>query len=55
MPDDIVIHALKQRWFALALTENYPHTPKISRELDHLETAIRDLKAGRPAKAINQS
>lgn len=55
MPDDIIIHALKQRWFALAPTENYPQTPKVTAEMDHLEEAIRDLKAGRPAKILNPS
>lgn len=39
MPDDIIIHALKQRWFALAPTENYPQTPKVTAEMDHLEEA----------------
>jgi hypothetical protein len=41
---DIVIHALKQRYFALLPKENYPLTPEISRECDLLEEAIRNLQ-----------
>ena len=42
--DDVVIHALKQRFFQLAVQEDYPRTPKITEECDNLVTAIRNLQ-----------
>ena len=55
MPDDIIIRALKQRWFSLAPQEDYPRTPKITAEMDQLEEAIRAQKTGRAEKGINPS
>lgn len=45
---DIVLHSLKQRYFALALTERFPSTPAITEELDRLEAAIRELQKATP-------
>lgn len=42
--DDLVIGALKAQYFALCPTENYPRTPEITKKLDNLEAAIRELQ-----------
>lgn len=42
--DDLVIKALKARYFALVPTEDFPRSPAITTELDNLETAIRELQ-----------
>lgn len=54
-PDDIITHALKQRWFQLALTEDYGRTPQVTAELDRLEEAIRELKAKPAAGPVRQA
>ena len=41
--DDVVIAALKKRFFAAAEREDYPHTPKATEECDHLQHAIRAM------------
>lgn len=46
--DDVVLAGLKARYFDAAAKENYPHTMKITRECDNLETAIRKLSPGQP-------
>lgn len=43
--DDVVVRTLKKRYFALCPTERYPDTPEITKELDHLEHAIREMTA----------
>lgn len=43
--DDVVIGALKKRYFEVASKEDYPNTPKLTAEADHLEKAIRELQA----------
>lgn len=40
---DIIIQALKEKYFNTLTKENYPHTPKITEEADNLEKAIREL------------
>lgn len=39
---ELVIRALKSRYFELARLENYPETPAVTVELDELEKAIRE-------------
>lgn len=41
--DDVVISALKARYFDLLKKEDIPHTPKITSEADRLEEAIKKL------------
>lgn len=43
--EDPVLEALLDRYFALALKENYPDTPKTTQKLDKLQTEIRARKA----------
>jgi hypothetical protein len=42
--EDAIITALKKRYFELAGKENYPHTPEITKECDHLEEAIKQMQ-----------
>ncbi len=42
--EDIIIDTLKKKYFESAAKENYPHTPKITNELDNLEQAIKELQ-----------
>lgn len=45
---DVVIDALKSKYFALAASEVIGATPLITQKLDNLESAIRELsKKGR--------
>lgn len=41
---DIVIDTLKKKYFELSLKENYPNTLDITKELDNLEKAIKELE-----------
>jgi len=41
--DDAIVSALKKRFFELCLREQYPHTPSLTQEIDHLQTAIREM------------
>ena len=41
---DIIVETLKKKYFETSSKENYPHTPKITKELDNLEQAIRELQ-----------
>lgn len=41
LTDDIVLKALKSRYFNIINTEDRGKTPEITEELDKLETAIR--------------
>lgn len=38
---DFVTEQLKKRYFDVAVKENYPKTPEVSKELDLLESCIR--------------
>lgn len=40
---DIVVETLKKRYFEMASKENYPNTPTLTKELDNLEEAIKNL------------
>lgn len=40
---EIVLAGLKARYFDAARSENYPHTPGLTKECDNLEQAIRKL------------
>jgi hypothetical protein len=42
--NDEVLSALKERWFKLAKTENYPKTKEITKKLDDLEKTINSRK-----------
>ena len=43
-PDNrLLIELLQQRWFAIALKENYPKTPEVSAELDKIEAEVKRL------------
>ena len=42
---DIIIRNLKLRFFDLARKEKIGETPQITREVDHLQEAIRKLQA----------
>ena len=41
--DDIVIKALKEKYFAIVSKENIGHTPDLTKQADNLEAAIRKL------------
>jgi len=43
--EDYVISTLKKKFFSLIVQEKYPKTPEITRELDYLVEAIRELEA----------
>lgn len=45
--DDVVVATLKKRYFDLLPKENFPGTPEITREADHLERAILELTAAK--------
>lgn len=53
-PNELAIKALKLRWFDIALKENYPHTDKITKELDNLEKAIGELEDIEANKLANK-
>ena len=40
-----IIDSLKARYFDVIRTEDYPHTPKITKELDNIEAAVREIEA----------
>jgi len=40
---DVVIETLKSRYFELAAKEDIGKTPDITKEIDHLEAAIKEL------------
>ncbi len=42
--EDVVMNALKQRWFILARQENDKPTKEVTEELDKLQIAISELK-----------
>ena len=50
--DDIVIQQLKARWFDLARKEKLGETPQVTKELDNLTEAIRELERKPVVKAI---
>lgn len=39
--NDTIKNALKQRWFVLALKEDYPKTVEITKELDDIEMELK--------------
>jgi len=43
--EDYVISTLKKKFFSLIVQEKYPKTPEITKELDYLVEAIRELEA----------
>jgi hypothetical protein len=43
MKNQVIINALKSKYFELALKENYPKTPELTKELDTLESSIKEL------------
>lgn len=47
--DDVVLATLKRRYFLLLPAENIGHTPELTREIDNLEQAIRELQKTQPA------
>lgn len=47
--DDVVVATLKKRYFDIIVREDYPRTPLITNEADHLEEAINTLKAKAPS------
>lgn len=55
MADDFVIAALKQRYFAVLRREDYPRTPQVTKEADHLEHAIKELLAKEQINTTGQS
>ena len=50
---DVVITSLKKRWFDLAAKEKYPNTPDLSKELDNIEGAIKELELEAENKKAN--
>jgi hypothetical protein len=42
---DTVLKALKSEYFRKLKKENWPHTPNLSKEINDLDTAIRNRKA----------
>ncbi len=42
--DDIVVSALKEKYFRLLPKEDYPKTKAITVQLDNIEEAIRELQ-----------
>ena len=42
--EDVVMIALKARYFDLLRKEDIPNTPKVTLEADRLEQAIKELK-----------
>lgn len=53
-PNELAIKALKLRWFDIALKEKYPNTQDITKELDNLEKAIRELEDIEANKMANK-
>lgn len=53
IPDDLIIQTLKDKYFTLAKQENYPHTEKITKELDNLQAAIKQLIEEQANKEAN--
>ncbi len=51
-PDDRVIQTLKEAYFRQLPKEKFPHTPEITKELNDLETAIKDLRERNRRKLI---
>ena len=47
---DMIVGALKAKWFTIAPKENYPHTPEITKELDNLEEAIVEFNNNKKNK-----
>ena len=43
--EDYVISTLKKKFFSLIVQERHPKTPEITKELDYLVEAIRELEA----------
>lgn len=41
---NLITDLLKQKWFELAMKENYPSTPEVTAELDRLESEINKLE-----------
>lgn len=41
---DPIVESLKLRYFDVLRKEDYPKTPKLTQEADHLEKAIRELQ-----------
>jgi hypothetical protein len=50
---EMLIQALKDAFFALAPTENYPHTPAITKKLDHIQESIRTMEKSKPEPAVH--
>lgn len=44
MEEDIIVTALKERYFNLIKKEDIPKTPAITNELDKIEKTIREFK-----------
>lgn len=53
-PNELAIKALKLRWFDIALKENYPKTEAVTKELDNLEKAIKELEDIEANKLANK-
>ena len=50
---DVVVTSLKKRWYDLALKERFPGTPEISKELDNIEGAIKEMELEAASKKAN--
>lgn len=50
---DVVVSSLKKRWFDLAAKEKYPNTPDLSKELDNIEGAIKEMELEAASKKAN--
>lgn len=43
--EKMALDLMKAKYFEVAKTEKYPHTPKETEELDKLEKMIREMQA----------
>lgn len=52
--EDFVVKVLKDKYFTLLKTENFPWTKDKTKELDNLEAAIRELQDKAANKLANK-
>lgn len=45
---DPIIESLKKRYFDVISKEDYPNTPKLTQEADHIERAVREMQQKHP-------
>lgn len=45
---DPIIESLKKRYFDVISKEDYPNTPKLTQEADHIEKAVREMQQKHP-------